>query len=341
MTAHDYLMKLTEELAPELRYDLNEDFTDWKKRARAKLEELLGLPLRKPQQDSLKMQETVIKDGITYTYFTFESEDGYNVLACMMRKADIDGKTPLCICLQGHSSGMHVSMGEYKFERDTVTINEGENDYAIQAVKNGMTAIVIEQRYMGEKGFPGRPLPACNAASGYDDANQAMSALLLGRTAIGERVWDVMATLDVAERYFSDLYDKDKVMCTGNSGGGTATYFASMMDERIKLSAPCCGVCEYEDSIMSINHCPCNFIPGIRKYFAMGDLGTLIAPRKLVMICGDVDPIFPLDGVRKSFELAKRAYTHLGKEENCTLVIGKGGHKYYPKDSWDVVNKMI
>lgn len=341
MTAHDYLMKLTSEMTPLLRYDLKEDFTVWQKRAREKLTELLGLPLTKPQNDNFVKQETVTKDGITFTHFSFESEEGYTVPCCIVRRADTVGKTPLCICLQGHTSGMHVSLGEVKFEKDTASISNSESDFAIQAVKNGMTAIAIEQRYMGTRGFEGRPLPACNAASGYDDANQAMSAFLLGRTAIGERVWDIMATLDIAEKYLSDLYDKGKVMCTGNSGGGTATYYAACMDERITLSAPCCGVCEYEDSIMSINHCPCNFIPNIRKYFKMGDLGALIAPRKLVMICGDVDPIFPLDGVKKSFELSKRAYSHLGKEENCTLVIGKGGHKYFPSDSWKIVNKMI
>ena len=340
MTAHDYIMKLTGEMTPELRYDLKEDFSVWQKRARAKLEELLGLPLEKPQNNNFKVVETVIKNDIVYTHFIFESEEGYTVPCCMLRKADTTEKTPLCICLQGHSSGMHISIGECKFEGDASSV-AGGRDFAIQAVENGMTAIAIEQRYMGEKGFPGRPLPACGAASGYDDANQAMSALLIGRTAIGERVWDIMATLDIAEKYFSDLYDKDKVICTGNSGGGTVSYYVACMDERITLTAPSCGVCEYEDSIMSINHCPCNFIPNIRKYFRAGDLGALIAPRKLVMICGADDPIFPLDGVKKSFELSKKVYSHLGKDENCALVIGNGGHKYYPDDSWPVVTKMI
>ncbi|MBS7297594.1 MAG: hypothetical protein KIG65_00775 [Eubacteriales bacterium] len=40
MTAHDYLMKLTEEMTPELIYNLKEDFSVWQKRARAKLTEL-------------------------------------------------------------------------------------------------------------------------------------------------------------------------------------------------------------------------------------------------------------------------------------------------------------
>ena len=338
-TAHDHIMALTEAMEPQLRYNPSEDFSLWQKKAREKLGELLGGPFAKPKEDLFVINNTKERDGFAFTYFSFQSEEGYIVPACLVRSKDTEGKTPLCLCLQGHSSGMHVSLGEQHYERDAVSLVH--SNFAIQAAKNGMTAIVIEQRYMGTRGFPGRPLPACNACTGYDDANQAMSALLIGRTAIGERVWDAMATLDIAEKYFSDLYNKDKIMCIGNSGGGTATYYTACMDERVSLAVPSCGVCEYEDSIMSINHCPCNFVPNVRKYFRMGDLAGLIAPRNLAIVCGDVDDIFPLFGVEKSFSYAKSVYESIGKQDNCRLIVGKGGHRFYPDDAWPVIRQFI
>ena len=127
----------------------------------------------------------------------------------------------------------------------------------------------------------------------------------------------------------------------GNSGGGTATFYASCMDERISLSMPSCSVCTYEDSIMAMHHCPCNFIPGIRKYFDMGDLGALIAPRKLVLVCGKQDEIFPLQGVEASYERIQKVYSQLGKGELCRLVKGEGGHRFYPDEAWPVVHALM
>ena len=92
---------------------------------------------------------------------------------------------------------------------------------------------------------------------------------------------------------------------------------------------------------MAMNHCPCNFIPGIRKYFDMGDLGGLIAPRPFVMVCGVEDPIFPLEGVQESFAVMKAAYTSQGKEELCRLVIGNGGHQFYPDDAWPIAKMLL
>lgn len=127
----------------------------------------------------------------------------------------------------------------------------------------------------------------------------------------------------------------------GNSGGGTATFYASCMDERIRFSMPSCAVCTYEASIMAMNHCPCNFIPNIRRYFNMGDLGGLIAPRPLVVVCGKEDPIFPLDGVVETFALIRDAYKQFDKEELCHLIKGEGGHQFYPDEAWPVLKQMI
>ncbi|NLC68515.1 MAG: hypothetical protein GX754_06965 [Clostridiaceae bacterium] len=97
----------------------------------------------------------------------------------------------------------------------------------------------------------------------------------------------------------------------------------------------------YEDSIGAIYHCSCNFIPNIRRYFDMGDLAGLIAPRYLVIVCGKDDRIFPLDGVRKTFEIVKTMYRAAGTPGNCTLVVGNEGHRFYAGDAWPVMNAFV
>ena len=73
----------------------------------------------------------------------------------------------------------------------------------------------------------------------------------------------------------------------------------------------------------------------------MGDLGCLIAPRPLVVVCGTEDKIFPLNGVEKSFEIIQKAYKKKKKEELCHLVKGNGGHQFYPDDVWPIVKTLI
>ena len=168
-----------------------------------------------------------------------------------------------------------------------------------------------------------------------------MGGFLLGRTAVGERVWDVHRLIDILIHYFSEYILADKIVCMGNSGGGTTSFYAACYDKRVALSVPSCAVCTFEDSIMARHHCGCNYIPNIRRYFNMGDIGCLIAPRPLIVVCGIEDDLFPLHGVEKSYAVIETAYHAAGKDENCHLVKGNGGHTFFPEDVWPLVNKIL
>ena len=333
--SRDYINRLAKNIKPIMAYESGMSVEEWQKEARVKLEELLGLPLVKCPADFKIIKETVCADYTRYD-FTFQSEPGYYVPCALLVPKNACGLLPVAICLQGHSTGMHISLGETKFSGDQETINGGR-DFSLRAVKEGFCAIAMEQRYMGQCGPTGSGAPGC---MGYTE-NASMGALLLGRTAIGERVWDVQRLIDVIESELTDYIDAGKIILMGNSGGGTVTFYASCMDERISLSMPSCAVCTYDDSIMAMNHCPCNFIPNIRKYFNMGDVGVLIVPRPFVLVCGETDPIFPLPGVKESFEIIKSAYEDLGKSKLCHIVIGNGGHQFYPDDAWPIAKTLL
>jgi dienelactone hydrolase len=166
-----------------------------------------------------------------------------------------------------------------------------------------------------------------------------MVAFMLGRTTIGERVVDVSTVIDAITEKF-DFVDANRINLMGNSGGGTATFYAAAIDERIKIAVPSCAYCTYKDSIAAMPHCSCNFIPGILDYFEMEDISGLIAPRKLVVVNGKEDNIFPEPGVIESFEIIKKMYAAAGVPDNCALVTGAGGHRFYADDAWPVMHKM-
>ena len=331
--SHRYICDKIRSTKSIMAFRKEDVFDEWKIRAQKKLEELLGLPFAICED-----QFVIMKEHDTELYhqvcFEFQSEEGYFVSGDLLIPIGAKKPLPVVICLQGHSSGKNISMGIRKYDTDTESMMAGR-DFAIQSVKEGYCAVVIDQRYMGESGHNENGSPGCCSM------NQALPSILIGRTAIGERVWDVERLIDVMEKYFADYIDKERIICLGNSGGGTTTFYAAALDERIYMAVPSCAVCTFEDSIVDIHHCCCNYVPGIRQYFNMGDIGCLIAPRKLIVTCGIYDEIFPLKGVEESYATIEKVYQVHGCEENCILVKGNGGHQFYPGDVWPMVREWL
>lgn len=318
------VLRIAKNTAREMAYT-GGDFAAWQTAAREKLAALCGLDKMVPCAPNVILGAATKKDGFIRQEFTFESEPGYFV-PCVMLSPD-DGKAhPLAICLQGHSTGMHISLGEARYPGDEQSI-AGGRDFAVQAASRGYSALCIEQRGMGRCGGDENG-PHCH--------EHTMANLLIGRTTIGERVWDVSRAIDAVKTAFPQVDLRD-ILCLGNSGGGTATFYATILEPRIAQAICSCSICTFDASIMPLYHCTCNFVPQIRRYFDMGDLAGLIAPRPLIVVAGKEDDIFPLPGVREAFATISRLYTAAGVPENCCLVVGDGGHRFYPDVAWPQV----
>ena len=308
------------------------DFTAWQDTAREKLAWLLGMDKFTAVQPQLTIEHDTATAYFRDIRFRFYSEEGYSVPCHLCVPAGASAPLPLAIVLQGHSPGMYVSLGELRTERDESRI-EGDRDFARRAVREGVCALALEQRCFGECGSREDGSPDC-----YDSA---MTALLVGRTAIGERVWDIMRAIDVVSSSFSHIADTSRLICLGNSGGGTATFYAACLDKRIKIAVPSCAVCTYDESIAAIHHCACNYIPHIREYFNMGDLCGLIAPRALITVSGLKDNIFPIHGARETAEKARELYSACGAPGSFTVFEGAGGHRFYADGAWESIHKFL
>lgn len=335
---NDHMHKLIDEKQPSLRWDGKKDIAVWQKEAREKLYELLGMDkIESAKVDTcIEVEYDKICDdlGCREIRFRFAAEDNVTIPCHLLIPVGADKPLPLVIALQGHSKGMHISLGRPKYPGDEHSINSGDRDFAVRALKEGLCAITLEQRCMGENGSnPETHIPGCHEV--------ALRSILLGRTIIGERVWDVMRCIDVIEKYFSDVIDVEKIICLGNSGGGTTTTYAAALEPRIKISVPSCAVCRYADSIAGMLHCECNYVPGIANYFDMGDLCALCAPRSQVVINGVSDDIFPIDGAKACVDVARTVYSALGADDNLIHVIGKEGHRFYADDSWPHIHKAL
>ncbi|MHB9130966.1 MAG: alpha/beta hydrolase family protein [Armatimonadota bacterium] len=316
-----------------LAFDPSSDYATWRTAVDEKLRELVG-ELPEPVVPNLRIEYVRDEGDYTETRFIFSAEANADVPCHLLVPKAGTAPYPVVICLQGHSTGMHISLGRAKYDGDDAVI-AGGRDFGQQAVREGYAALVLEQRCFGERNDV-RPQEVRHVGGGCSHAS--MVALLLGRTMIGERVWDVSRAIDVLA-HFPQL-DLTRIGCMGNSGGGTITFFAACLEPRITAAMPSCYVCTFRDSIGSIDHCQDNYLPGVLRFFEMGDLACLIAPRPLVVVAGREDPIFPLAAVEETFATIQAIYQAAGAPENCRLVVGDSGHRFYPEIGWPAFNAL-
>jgi hypothetical protein len=245
-----------------------------------------------------------------------------------------EGALPVVLTPHGHGSpDMYV--GIFRNEEERRKIEEGDRDIAVQAVREGYIALAPTARGFGET----RTAADREADNLTSCRTRLLHGLLVGRTAIGERVWDVSRLLDWA--LARDDVDGSQVAITGNSGGGTISLFAAALDGRISVSVPSSYFCTFAGSIGPIWHCECNYVPGILRLGEMYDIAGLVAPRPFLAIAGKEDPLFPIRHVREAFGRLKSVYEVMGVPERAELHEGQGGHRYYAAASWPFVRKWF
>lgn len=319
---------------PALAFSADCNYHGWRDSVRLKLNKLVGdEPERIPP--NLQMEGCVGGEGYTCRRLVFSSEPGAQVPCSLLLPTSGKPPYPVMICLQGHTTGAHISLGRPVYPGDETAIQSGDRDFAVQAVRHGYAALAIEQRCFGER-LDSRPQAVRHVKHGCHHAT--LVSLLLGRSIIRERVWDVQRAIDVLESM--PYIDSARIGCMGNSGGGTITWFAACLEPRITVSMPSCFVCSLRYSIGSIDHCADNYVPGMLKYFDLGDLACLIAPRPLVVVAGLDDNIFPIAGVHDAFNTIRNIYSSRDVAEKCRLVVGSGGHRFYASDAWPVFNGL-
>jgi len=331
-TCHQHLL---DGLVPALAYTPKRDYAEWRQAVELRLHELLG-PMPAVVPLNIRMEEESEQEFYREKRFVFTSELGADVPCHLLLPQGRKEPMPLVLCLQGHTSGMHISMGRPKNENDEKMISSGDRDFALQAVREGHAALVMEQRCFGER-RDARAGSVRHLENGCHHAS--MVALLLGRTMVGERVWDVRRAID-ALAHFPEI-DLQRIGCMGNSGGGTISWFAACVEPRIRIAMPSCYVCSLKHSIAQIDHCADNYVPGLLRWFDLGDLACLIAPRPLIVVAGETDPIFPIAGVYQAFATIQQIYTRAGAPDRCRLVVGEGGHRFYAAQSWPLFKEFL
>ena len=148
-----------------------------------------------------------------------------------------------------------------------------------------------------------------------------------GYCPAGVEAWNCIRALDYLQT--RKEVDPDRIGVTGRSGGGAYSWWIAAIDERIKAAVPVAGITDLQNHVVTgcvEGHCDCMYIVNTYRWdYPL--VAALVAPRPLLISNTDKDRIFPLDGVVRVHEKARRIYRLLDAEKNLGLHITEGPHK--------------
>lgn len=339
---HDYARWMEDVLSTHDRpfaYDgeTGAAFEAWQTTLRDGLRSALGFPAireRDVSDAALRHHETTSTEDFERQKWSIRIERKFRVPFYLLLPATGDPPYPVVLTLHGHAeSGKELTVGEVSTTGDEERIADQRRDIARQAVERGYAALVPEMRAFGELAAPEQH------EGGRRCTRLQKNLQLVGRTLVGARVWDVLKLIEFADG--CPALDADRLAVTGHSGGGVVALYAAALDERLSPVAPCASVCPFADSLVPIDHCVCNYVPGIRRLGEVWDIAGAIAPRPLRVVAGADDSIFPIEGTRRAFERIQSIYRGAGAADACELYVGDGGHRYYPAGVWPFVRTHL
>jgi dienelactone hydrolase len=297
----------------------------WRARARRRLVERLGgFPATRAPLN-VEVLETRDFGAYTREKIVFDTRPNLSTIGYFLLPKGGTRPLPAVVCVSGHGRGLPDILGLDDDGNPRAQRNVGySKEYALQCVEHGYATLAIEQLAFGTR----RDDAARRAGPAVESCRPAAcAALLLGQTMAGWRVWDAMRAIDYLTT--RPEVDGDRIATLGASGGGTTSLLTGAVDERVKVAVVSAYFNTFRDSIVSISHCPDNYVPGLLKDMELYDLSGLVAPRALFVESGRNDRIFPIAGSEKAAAKAREIYAVNGVPERFGYEIHDGGHEVH------------
>lgn len=286
---------------------------DWERQRetrRRELLEMLGLdPL--PERTDLKATVTGTLDQETFTVekLHFQSRPGLYVTGNLYVPKGLEKPAPAILYVCGH--------GPCKVDGVSYGNKVSYHHHGCWFARHGYVCLVIDSLQMGE-------IEATHHGTYRYDMWWWNNR---GYTPAGVEAWNCVRAIDYLQS--RGEVDPQRIGVTGRSGGGAYSWWIAAIDERIKAAVPVAGITDLENHVVDgcvEGHCDCMFFVNTHRWdYPM--VAALVAPRPLLIANSDADGIFPLDGVRRTYEKARRVYALHDAEDKIGLVITEGPHK--------------
>lgn len=238
----------------------------------------------------------------------FESWPGVYVTGNLYRPVG-DGPFPGIVCPHGH-------WGKGRFEdSDTGSVPARSITFA----RMGMVSFSYDMvGYNDSLQYP---------EHGWEDPLEK----LWGIHPFAFQLWNAIRAVDFLESL--PYVDRDRLACTGASGGGTQTFTLMAVDPRIRTAAP----------VNMISHtmqggCVCENAPLLRIAASNMEIGALMAPRPLLLVSATGDWTRATPEVE--YPAIRGIYALYEAEDRVDNVHIDAGHNYN-KDSREAVYRFF
>jgi hypothetical protein len=307
----EYFRAGTRTLADRSLADIRtlEDWNQQKVTYRAQLHEMLGLDPLPPKTD-LKATVTGKLDHPEFTVekLHFQSMPGLYVTANLYIPKKLVKPAPTILYVCGHAL---VKTNGVSYGNKVAYQHHGS-----WFARNGYVCLVIDTVQLGE-------IEGIHHGT-YREGMWWWNSR--GYSSAAAEAWNCIRALDYLET--RPEVDKTRFGVTGRSGGGAYSWWVAALDERIKAACPVAGITDLQNHVVDgtvEGHCDCMFMVNTYRW-DFAQVAALVAPRPLLIGNTDKDTIFPLDGVVRLHERARKVYELNKAADKLGLLITEGPH---------------
>ncbi len=272
----------------------------------------------------------------TLQKYSLELCEGLNTAVFLLIPKELKEKAPGVVALCGHGYGVrHILNISKRGNKKLLRYADNyQKSFAVELVKRGCVVIAPELFGFGEARLS-HDLRKPFYISSCDELSHHL--LPYGLTTASVRVIQALMCAKVLRE--TEKVDSEKVSLMGISGGGLTALYASVLDDSIYKTVVCGYVNTFKDSILSMWHCPDNYIPRILEVGEIYDFASALAPKELFIESGEKDKLFPIGASKIAHENIKRIYSLMGAEDKLHIDVFNGKHSVCGRKSFDYLSE--
>lgn len=334
----------------DFRGKTSEEFRTWQMRSREILRNLLGLEKMDDCALEPVIDEVVFQNAILRYHILLRTEPDITLSAYLLVPASANAGTPVFLCPPGHNgAGKYTVAGVRGARAIEESIEKYNYDFGWQLARLGYVAFCPDVRGFGERREmleDTRELPLAMKGDCYWLAHMGEP---IGIPVLGMLSWDLMRCVDFLQEYTitkdgklrhltdgahtdseARRWNPERIIAFGFSGGAMQSLYLSALDERIHASFLSGYMYGFRDSLLQMNrNCSCNYVPHLMEHFDMGDIASLIAPRRLMIQSCREDRLAGTRGltnVQEQVDIIRANYAVTGIAEHVQQDIEDGPH---------------
>jgi dienelactone hydrolase len=255
-----------------------------------------------------------------------------------------------------HDHGAHFTIGKEKmvkpFGVDSLTLADADDWVAKcydgvyvgdELAKKGYVVLSTDALFWGDRAPSPMPYEPSERNKQLYDRQQALASNMLQMgTSWGAWItWD-----DIRSAAFLahlPMVNPDKVGCLGFSMGSYRSWMLAALSDDIKASASICWMNDTEHLMTIENNqnkggsAYSMLIPGIRNIADYPQVASLAAPKPALFFNGTRDKLFPVDGVKASYEVMQKAWAKHGAADKLTTKLWDEKHFFNKAQQKEVV----